>query len=72
MAGKKTRDKGEAAQEKAAEPKKRTVVVPRLQERYRQQVLPALQEKLGRDQSHVVAAFGEDRGQHGRGCRDAG
>ena len=48
MAGKKTREKEEAAQEKGGEPKQRTVVVPRLQERYRQQVLPALKEKLGR------------------------
>ena len=48
MAGKKTRDKGEASKEKGAEPKERTIIVPRLQERYRQQVLPALQEKLGR------------------------
>ena len=48
MAGKKTKDKAEAAQEKGAEPKERTIVVPRLQERYRQQVLPTLQERLGR------------------------
>jgi large subunit ribosomal protein L5 len=47
MAGKKTREKGEAAQEKAAEPQEK-IIVPRLQERFRREVLPALQEKLGR------------------------
>ena len=49
MAGKKTRGKGEAASEQAAaESKEAIVVVPRLQERYRKEVLPALQQKLGR------------------------
>lgn len=49
MAGKKTRGKGEAASEQAAaESKEVIVVVPRLQERYRKEVLPALQQKLGR------------------------
>lgn len=49
MAGKKTRGKGEAASEQAAaEAKEAVVVVPRLQERYRKEVLPALQQKLGR------------------------
>ena len=47
MAAKKTRgEKAGAAPEKTAAPEE--VVVPRLQERYQQQVLPALREKLGR------------------------
>lgn len=49
MAGKKTRgEKADAGREQAAAPGEKTVVVPRLQERYQQQVLPALREKLGR------------------------
>ena len=49
MAGKKTRGgKSGAEQEQAAAPAEETVVVPRLQERYQQQVLPALRETLGR------------------------
>jgi large subunit ribosomal protein L5 len=49
MAGKKTRgEKADAGQEQAASPEEKTVIVPRLQEHYQQQVLPALREKLGR------------------------
>ncbi len=49
MAGKKTRGgKAGAEQEQVAAPAEKTVVVPRLQERYQQQVVPALREKLGR------------------------
>lgn len=48
MAGKKTRGKGEAASDQAAESKEVIVVVPRLQERYHKEVLPALLQKLGR------------------------
>ncbi len=48
MAGKKTRgDKADAAEGKAAEAQEK--VVPRMQERYQQEVLPALREKLGRN-----------------------
>ncbi|NLF72156.1 MAG: 50S ribosomal protein L5 [Candidatus Anammoximicrobium sp.] len=46
---KKTRgEKTDAGQDQAAAAGPKTIVVPRLQERYQQQVLPALREKLGR------------------------
>lgn len=49
MAGKKAQgDKAKAGKKEAAAPEREAVVVPRLQERYQQQVLPALREKLGR------------------------
>lgn len=49
MAGKKTRgEKTKAEQDAPAESGEKKVVVPRLQERYQQQVLPVLREKLGR------------------------
>jgi hypothetical protein len=49
MAGKKTRgEKADAGRDQAPASEEKTVVVPRLQERYQQQVLPALREKLGR------------------------
>lgn len=49
MAGKKTRgEKAKAEQDAPAESGEKTVVVPRLQERYQQQVVPVLREKLGR------------------------
>jgi len=48
MAGKKAREKEEVSKEKGAEPKEKTIIVPRLQVRYREQVMPALKEKLGR------------------------
>ena len=49
MAGKKTQgDKAKAEKKAAAAPERETPVVPRLQERYKQQVLPALCDKLGR------------------------
>lgn len=48
MAGKKAREREEVSKEKGAEPKEKTIIVPRLQVRYREQVMPALKEKLGR------------------------
>ena len=49
MAGKKTKgEKAGAGKEKAAPPEREAVGTPRLQERYQQEVLPALREKLGR------------------------
>ena len=49
MAGKKTRgEKAKAEQEAPAESGEKTVVVPRLQERYQQQVVPVLRDRLGR------------------------
>lgn len=49
MAGKKTRgEKTKAEQDAPAASGEKKIVVPRLQERYQQQVLPVLREKLGR------------------------